>query len=35
MGFKHKFPLAFWGTVPGSSQESVDRARALDEVSGL
>lgn len=34
MEFKLKFPLAFWSTVPGSSQGTVDRARALGGVSG-
>ena len=34
MGFKCKFPLTFWGPVPGSSQESVSRARVLGVVSG-
>lgn len=34
MGFKCKFPRALWSPVPGSSQESVGRVRALGVVSG-
>lgn len=34
MGFKCKFPVALWSPVPGSSQQSVGRVRALGVVSG-
>lgn len=32
MGFQPQFPLALWGPVPGSSEESV--SKALCGVSG-